>query len=264
MKQHAENLAKRLDAEFQEIETLHQDKLPMLLKKVEVANILVQELQSHVTKYKLIQSEKEQVVYYKYCLPLIQKWVFALEFIHTIEKEAWLGTHDMKAEYYKNALHKLNSSYKRRINEFCYIRQNDKRFENSTLISSNLNNNIISLFEAHFIAEEYLINRIAQLKPIENAHPVYQPGTTNYKWAKSKTDLVELCYALFYGNCVIDVTTQKPIQLTKLTLALESAFSAELKDYKRLFSDVKKRKMNESFTKYLQQTIQHQIEIHFK
>ncbi|HRG58693.1 MAG TPA: RteC domain-containing protein [Bacteroidia bacterium] len=264
MKQHAENLAKRLVAEFQEIETLHQDKLPMLLKKVEVANILVQELQSHVTKYKLIQSEKEQVVYYKYCLPLIQKWVFAFEFIHTIEKEALLGTQDMKAEYYKNALHKLNSSYKRRTNEFCYIRQNDKRFENSTLISSNLNNNIISLFEAHFIAEEYLINRIAQLKINENSNPVYQPGPSNCKWVKSKTDLVELCYAIFYGNCAIDVTTQKPIHLTKLAVILEAAFSAELKDYKRLFSDVKKRRESDSFTKFLQQTIQHQIEIHFK
>ena len=63
MKQHAENLAKRLDTEFQEIETLHQDKLPMLLKKVEVANILVQELQLHVTKYKLIQTEKDQIIY---------------------------------------------------------------------------------------------------------------------------------------------------------------------------------------------------------
>jgi len=259
MKQHAENLAKRLDTEFQEIESLYQDKLPMLLKKVEVANILVQELQSHVTKYKLIQSEKEQVVYYKYCLPLIQKWVFAYEFIHTIEKEALLGTQDMKAEYYKNALHKLNSSYKKRTNEFCYIRQNDKRFENSTLISSNLNNNIISLFEAHFIAEEYLINRIAQLKINENSKPVYQPGPSNCKWVKSKTDLVELCYAIFYGNCAIDVTTQKPIQLTKLAVILETAFSAELKDYKRLFSDVKKRRENDSFTKFLQQTIQHQI-----
>jgi hypothetical protein len=68
MKQHAENLAKRLDTEFLEIETLYLDKLPMLLKKVEVANILVQELQLHVTKYKLIQSEKDQIIYYKYCL----------------------------------------------------------------------------------------------------------------------------------------------------------------------------------------------------
>ncbi len=66
MKQHAENLAKRLVTEFLEIETLYLDKLPMLLKKVEVANILVQELQLHVTKYKLIQSEKEQILYYKY------------------------------------------------------------------------------------------------------------------------------------------------------------------------------------------------------
>ncbi len=264
MKQHAENLAKRLNTEFQEIETLYQDKLPILLKKVEVANIMVQELQTHVTKYKLIQSEKEQVVYYKYCLPLIQKWVFAYEFIHVIEKDALLGTHEMKANYFKNALYKLNSSYKKRTNEFTSIRQNDKHFEAATLVSSNLNNDIISLFEAHFIAEEYLINRIAQLKLNESLNPVNQPGPSNYKWAKTKTDLVELCYALFYGNCIIDLTTQKPIQLTKLTALLEAAFSGELKDYKRLFSDVKKRRQNDSFTKYLQQTIQHQIEIHFK
>lgn len=264
MKQHAENLAKRLDTEFQEIETLHQDKLHMLLKKVEVANIMVQELQSHVTKYKLIQTEKEQIIYYKYCLPLIQKWVYAYEFIHVIEKDALLGTREMKADYFKNALYKLNSSYKKRNNEFTSIRQNDKRFENSTLLTSNLNNEIISLFEAHFIAEEYLINRIAQLKINEISNPVYQPGPSNCKWVKSKTDLVELCYAIFYGNCAIDVTTQKPIQLTKLAAILETAFSAELKDYKRLFSDVKKRRESDSFTKFLQQTIQHQIEIHFK
>jgi hypothetical protein len=225
---------------------------------------MVQELETHVNKYKLILAEKDQIVYYKHCLPLIQKWYYAFDFILAVEKYAILGTQEMKAEYYKNALHKLNCSYKKRISEYACLRQNDKRFEASTLLTSNLNNDIVSSFQAHFIAEEYLINRIAQLKSVENSYPVYQPGTNNYKWAKSKTDLVELCYALFYGNCVIDVTTQKPIQLTKLTLALESAFSAELKDYKRLFSDVKKRKMNESFTKYLQQTIQHQIEIHFK
>ncbi|MFN8114937.1 MAG: RteC domain-containing protein [Bacteroidia bacterium] len=264
MKQHAENLANRLKTEFQEIETQYQDKLPMLLKKIEVSNIMVQELHTHVTKYKLIQSEKEQIVYYKFCLPLIQKWVYAFEFIHIIEKEALLGTNEMKISYFKNALCKLNSSYKRRINEFTSIRQNDKLFEASTLLSSNLNNDIISLFEAYFIAEDYLINRIEQLKLSESTNLVNQPGPSNYKWVKSKTDLVEFCYAIFYGNCIIDLTTQKPIQLTKLTALFEAAFSAELKDYKRLFSDVKKRKMNESFTKFLQQTIQHQIEIHFK
>ena len=99
---------------------------------------------------------------------------------------------------------------------------------------------------------------------MELQNPLSHSNHTNCKWAKSKTDLAELCYALFYGNCIIDVITQKPIQLTKLTTALEMVFSTDLKDYKRLFSDVKKRKMNDSFTKYLQQTIQYQIEINFK
>lgn len=264
MKQHAENLAKRLISEFQEIEALYNDKVHILSKKIEVTHIMLQELQNHVTKYKLIQAEKDQIIYYRYCLPLIQKWAYALEFIHCVEKESLLGTHEMKIEYYKNALHKLNCSYKKRITEFACLRQNDKRFEALTLITENLNNNIVSCFEAHFIAEDYLLKIITQLKNEQTSEHTVQLAPTNYKWAKSKTDLVELCYALFYGNCVIDVTTQKPIQLTKLTTALELAFSAELKDYKRLFSDVKKRKMNESFTKYLQQTIQHQIEIHFK
>jgi hypothetical protein len=265
MKQHTENLVKRLEFQFQEIETTYKDKLPMLLKKVEVANILVQELQTHVTRYKLITSEKEQIIYFKFCVPLIKKWAIAYEFIYQIEMNALFGTSEMKVAYYKQSIQKLNSSYKSKVKEFTFIRQNDKQFENITLISSNLNNDIIALFDAHFIAEKYLLNIISDLKEASNTNSFHnlKNQDSNYKWAKSKTDLVEICYALFYGNCVTDLSTQKSIQLTKLITVLELAFGSDLKDYKRLFSDIKKRRINDSFTSYLQKTIQHQIEIHF-
>ena len=262
MKQFTVHLANRLDAEFQQIEIEHKDKLLMLLKKIEVATILVQELQVHVVKYKLIATEKEQIIYFRDCLPLIKKWQIAFEFIYHIEKLEILGTSEMKVAYYKQALCKLNSSYKQKQNEFALLRQKDKQFESITLISSCLNNDIVALHEAFFIAEKYLIEIIAQVK--NDSLFFKQSSTVNLKWCKSKTDLVELCYALFYGTCLTDVTTQKPAQLTKISAALEFAFGAELKDYNRLFSDVKNRKINDSFTKYLQQIIQHQIEIHFK
>ena len=66
MKQHADNLANRLLNEFQNIENLSIDRLEKLAKKIEVSNILVQELHLHVTRYKLISSEKEQITYFKY------------------------------------------------------------------------------------------------------------------------------------------------------------------------------------------------------
>lgn len=265
MKQHAVNLAKRLETEFNDIDNLNKDKLRMLLKKVEVSNILAQELQIHVTRYKLIATEKEQINYFKNYFPLIKKWAIAYDFIYHIEKEALLGTPDMKIEYYKLAICKLNNSYKKKTLEFALIRTEDKRFEALTLISSNLNNDIIALFEAHFIAEKYLLDSISILKntyefTTQTNSP--NPQSAN-KWEKSKTDLVELCYSLYYGHCVYDIYTQKPIQLTKIVTTLEDAFGIDLKDYKRLFSDVKKRNSKDSFTKYLQQTIQHQIEIHF-
>jgi hypothetical protein len=263
MKQHAENLAKRLVTEFNEIENLYKDKLRMLLKKVEVSNIVAQELQIHVTRYKLIASEKEQINYFKNCFPLIKKWSIAYDFIYHVEKEAMLGTPEMKVEYYKLAICKLNNSYKKKIIEFALIRTEDKRFESLTLISSNLNNDIIALFEAHFIAEKYLLDMIANLKNTQEFTNLQTQQLAN-QWVKSKTDLVELCYSLYYGHCVLDISTQKPIQLTKIVTTLEDAFGIDLKDYKRLFSDVKKRNSKDSFTKYLQQTIQHQIEIHFK
>jgi hypothetical protein len=264
MKQHAENLAKRLLTEFRIIESLDCDNLQKILKKVELATILVQELQTHVIRYKLIQTETEQINFYKNCLPLIQKWLYANEFIYKIERDALLGTQEMKIAYYKEALHKLNLSYKKRTNEFACIRQNDREFEKSTLHSLSLSNDIVSVYQAYLIAEVYLIKQINQLKSSETLDSNNQNAGTGLKWMKSKTDLVELCYALFYGNCIIDLSTQKPIQLTKLASILQSTFYTELKDYKRLFSDVKKRKVNETFTFYLKQTIQHQIDLHFK
>lgn len=265
MKQHAENLAKRLVTEFIDIENIYKDKLRMLLKKVEVSNILAQELQIHVTRYKLIATEKEQINYFKNYFPLIKKWAIAYDFIYNIEKEALLGTPDMKIDYYKLAICKLNNSYKKKTLEFALIRTEDKRFEALTLISSNLNNDIIALFEAHFIAEKYLLDSISILKNTHefSTHADSKNPNPSNKWAKSKTDLVELCYSLYYGHCVNDIHTQQPIQLTKLVSVFEAALSVDLKDYKRLFSDVKKRKVNDSFTTYLQQTIQQQIEIHF-
>jgi hypothetical protein len=264
MKQHAENLAKRLLTEFRDIESLDCDNLQKILKKVEVATILVQELQTHVIRYKLIQTEADQINFFKNGLPLIQKWLYANEFIYKIEREALLGTQDMKIAYYKEALQKLNYSYKKRTNEFACVRQNDREFEKATLHSQSLNNDIVSVYQAYLIAEEYLIKKINQLKSSEALDTINQNTTSGLKWMKSKTDLVELCYALFYSNCIIDLSTQKPIQLTKLTSTLQITFSTELKDYKRLFSDVKKRKLNETFTAYLKNTIQYQIDLHFK
>ena len=264
MKQHADNLENCLLTQFKNIENLSIDKLEKLTKKIEVSNILVQELQVHVIRYKLISSEKEQIAYFKYCLPLLKKWSFAYEFLHQIEKEALLGTTDIKMNYYTSAFRKLNCSYKTKEKEFSLIRQCDKNYETQTLITSNLNNDIIALYEAHFIVEKYLVNIIDILKNISIQNPSQKNSIQNLKWNKSKTDLVELCYSLFYGNCITDISTQKPIQLNTLIRLLENLVSVDLKDFKRLFSDVKKRNSEESFTKFLNQTIQHQIEIHFK
>lgn len=264
MKQHADNLANRLLIEFQNIENLSIDKLEKLAKKIEVSNILVQELQSHVTRYKLISTEKEQITYFKYCLPMLKKWSFAYQFLHQVEKEALLGTTDIKMNYYTSAFRKLNCSYKTKEKEFSLIRQCDKNYESQTLITSNLNNDIIALYEAHFIAEKYLVNIIDSLKNFSIQNTTQLNSIQNLKWNKSKTDLVELSYSLYYGNCITDLSTQKPIQLNTLIKLLENLVSVDLKDFKRLFSDVKKRNSKEAFTKFLNQTIQHQIEIHFK
>jgi hypothetical protein len=166
MKQHSDNLANRLLIEFQNIENLSIDRLEKLAKKIEVPNILVQELHIHVIRYKLINSEKEQIAYFKYCVPLLKKWSFAYEFLHQIEKEALLGTADIKMNYYTSAFRKLNCSYKTKEKEFSLIRQCDKNYETQTLITSNLNNDIIALYEAHFIVENYLVTIIDSLKNI--------------------------------------------------------------------------------------------------
>lgn len=90
------SVAQRLKDTFQQIEKEEPDMFKQLLNKKKCADILVQELEAHVNKYKLIKEIPDQILFHKEYLPQLAKWQIATTYLITIEQQIFIGTPKQK------------------------------------------------------------------------------------------------------------------------------------------------------------------------
>jgi hypothetical protein len=114
MLQYTTQLAQRLQSTFSQIENEESDTLKQLIGKKRCAEILIQELDVHVKKYRLIKTEAEQIIFYKKCLPVIAKWQIAANYLCEVEKDIRFGTPQQKIKFLKKCAKALVKQFKKK------------------------------------------------------------------------------------------------------------------------------------------------------
>ncbi len=105
---------KKLENKFSQIEKEEKNIVKQLIEKKKCAEILIQELEFYVKKYKLTQTNNAQIIYYKKCLPFLAKWEIAFHYLCEIEKDLLLGTPKQKIKLVKKRMTSLVTQFKKK------------------------------------------------------------------------------------------------------------------------------------------------------
>jgi len=94
---------------------------------------------------------------------------------------------------------------------------------------------------ANDLLEPYIKSQLAKLKEdSEIEHEIHTVNKTRETWTASKTDLVELIYALDAVKCI----NHGNINLKALTSYLENVFNINIGDIYRIYLEIRERKGN--------------------
>jgi hypothetical protein len=114
MNNFAKQLKDRLLKTYEEKKKQELDNFKLYQSMLDVCNVMLQELEQHVTKYKMIKNENDEVVYYKYAQPHILQYKITFDFLATANRRMPFGTPKMKAKYLKSCFEKLNDQFKKK------------------------------------------------------------------------------------------------------------------------------------------------------
>lgn len=155
-----------------------------------------------------------------------------------------LKEYNVYYRYFRAQHNYRDEHYFKQINEFIYIRSGDFLFEVEQKPQSP-SVHIFTLVEAHDRTRLYLKKTIRELKLTLSGLESPQE-TSKLKWTSSKTDLIELIYALHASGAL----NNGKAELKEIALHLQQMFDTDLGQYNRIFYDIRARKGNK--TKFIQ------------
>lgn len=142
-------------------------------------------------------------------------------------------------KYYKSKLTHLDSHYFRQFTQDIHITSGEflHDIEHRSICP------MLHLFvqiEAWEMLRIYLKNKSKELKVIAQHETV--TSKKSVKWTTSKTDLIELVYALHAAG----VFNNGKAELKEVALYLQQVFQTDLGQYNRVFYDIRSRKNNKT------------------
>ncbi len=103
-----------------------------------------------------------------------------------------------------------------------------------------------------------MLNKIHLLKLIPQVET--EKPNSQFQWTGSKSDLIELSYALYY----IKALNNGQITLNQIISTFEQVFNVKLQNFSRTLIDIKNKQQENLFVVRLNQTFSNQIKLNFK
>lgn len=132
MKNYAQNLEKRMIKTFEETENLFIEfPVQAYHQNLQVCKIALQELRKEYDRFKRHRTIYDQVMYYKECFPLVEKWRIYYQYMIDLEQSIFISYDEMKLKTYKNCIAKLNTDFKKkRLNTTFYYSKIQRQIQN--------------------------------------------------------------------------------------------------------------------------------------
>ena len=205
-------------------------------------------------------SAEEEIEFFKYIKPKFLAPYFYHIKVLDIMLKLPLGSINSRVEYLQKALDKIHEHFNNNRELYIYYRNGSVDMDNILFRLPGKSTGAFSNSIAPVLDPDYSTGwdiRLAKIRANEQLLPFlekemarlngqsqkYDPeqgieGVLN--WTCSKTDLVELIYALHYFGAF---NNGKPI-VKEIALCLQKTFRIELGDFYRIFTELKMRKSN--------------------
>ncbi|MBL7893625.1 MAG: RteC domain-containing protein [Bacteroidia bacterium] len=164
-----------------------------------------------------------------------------------------------KRRYIREHLNSLFSVFKNNKDQFCYLKNNKTTHDSLYFINENLNRDIAAAFHALPILENYIGQKLKSLYNSPFPETSEQIKKSELSWTDEKINLVELTYALHYCKCI----NHGRSHIKQIASGFEQLFNVNMKDYNRVFIDIKSRKKPARFLETLSGSLVKQLELNF-
>lgn len=237
----AKELEVKMNSELGIVESSHDDSIQTGAALSRMRE-LIWSLKEFVRIYQF-HDQKEEMHFFKQIKPLlVSKYIFC-ETIVTIQLHTSYQSQERQVGYFENILRRLERFAKRNEQFIKYYLSGSSHLDHYYFVrqkhiaeSLNMDDTFTTGYDmklAKVLAHELIIKHIRSLnKSVES---------TGLSWSGSKTDLIELIYALHSVGCV----NKGAASIKQIATCFESIFNIKLNDYYRSFLDIKLRKGSE-------------------
>jgi hypothetical protein len=208
------------------------------------------------------QTKEDEIHFFKNIKPKFSSKLIYFNKVKKLESYKPLGSKRIQRDYLENELNKLNIYFNENTEFYNYYRLGGNSFDNKVFIrnSAEIDYNLdifyheldhrfstthdfkVAMILANEIFQRYIENKIASLssnKSIVTKNPLENKV---FKWTASKTDLIELIYALHTQK----VFNDGKADLTEISKCFEKLFDIELGDIYRACNEIKNRKIKKT------------------
>jgi hypothetical protein len=257
LKEFSDSLRRRTNDEIEIIDLRRPDALSRTSQVIVIVDKCIYELKRFVVDYNF-KGLEEEIEFFKVIKPEYAGLLTYHKKLFRIQLFEAYNSPDARLKYFRKQLERLEF-FIGKNRAFChYIFSNSTHMDekyfsrgtelpNSAVIDdrfSTPHEMLLSKILSNRMVREYLLSAIQE---IEN--PI---STSPLTWTSSKTDLVELIYALQAAG----VFNKKHADLKQIATHLEKAFNVSLGNYYRVFQEIRQRKSSRAkFIESLKQAI---------
>lgn len=249
MKQFAEELKLRMEAEIDTISADQADELRRTSMLIECVARYVGELKRYVVKYKF-RSIKDETSFFKHVKPDFVSRLLYFRKLFNVQLFEVANPNETKLQFYWKQLQRIQRFLACHQELYHYVLSGAE--ENDEFYFSRIASSVtmVALDERFSTKFDHILSRIRCAEMIRSyvlagIHMIQNPGpetvTSALTWTGAKTDLVELIYALHAS----EVFNKGNAGVKQIALQFERVFNVSLGNYYRVFQEIRLRKVNQ-------------------
>jgi hypothetical protein len=245
LKEFTEELKVRMIAAIDGITADQPDVLIRNSQLITSIESLVSELKQFVLKYKF-RNPSEEIEFFKKIKPWFISELLYYQRLFKINLFESYNTQAVKLKYFQKQLLKLEGFMTRHHEFYHYVLSSADYMDEKYFSRSNAKHTII-LDDRFSTMYDIRLSKILCNERVRNycltaiESPSSMPANSSLTWTGSKTDLIELIYALHAAR----VFNKESADLKQIATHFENVFNISLGNYYRVFQDIRLRKVNQ-------------------
>jgi len=243
-----------------QIDYLNQTNLENLKTGINISRETLVELRKLIRKKSYFSNQEDEIIFFKQIKPFIFGRLKYFIELHNFQLEWPKADIRKQKKYLRQALNKLENQKKKNLPFWRYVRHQQTSLDSFYFLRSNsqlelnfdisdyyLNpefstnyDNLMSQVVAFDLLTNYykkLLSNIENNQSTQTAELTDQAISTNLVWSGSKTDLIELIYALHASR----VFGNGQVEISKITQVFEQILNIKLGSPYKIFSEIKAR-----------------------